>query len=313
MGKATCQICGKEFDNDASLHKHLKAHKLRMAEYYQQCYPRHNLYDGKLIKFKNKEYYFSTDFNSRTNLKMWLKEAPEEDSKKYCIDLLKARKTAKNLIYAPTQVELRTLMLPPIHYYNLLFDDYYKLCEKMGFQNKHSSFGEIITGATYSKDNYKIYVDTREQLPLELDWPSESKGLKVGDYALSDSEVTCNCHIERKSLSDFISTLSVKHFDRFEREILRAEELGIYLVILVEDTLNNALSFRYLPYISKKIKVTPEFIFRNVRQLTQKYPHIQFLFVKDRDESARVIKKIFFSGCLYKKVDLQLAYDIRKL
>ena len=313
MDKSICQICEKEFSSDMSLHKHLKAHKLRMAEYYQQCHPRHDLYDGKLIKFKNKDQYFSTDFNSRTNLKMWLKEAPEEDSKKYCVDLLKVRKEAKNLVYAPTQVELRTLMLPPIHYYNLLFGDYYELCEKLGFKNKYSSIGEFITGAAYSKDDYTIYVDTREQLPLELDWPTESKSLKVGDYALSDPRVTCDCYIERKSLSDFISTLSVKHFDRFEREIQRAQELRGYLIILVEDTLNNALSFRYLPYISKKIKVTPEFIFRNVRQLTQKYPHIQFLFVKGRGESSRVIKKIFFSGCYHKKVDLQLAYDMKKL
>jgi len=114
-------------------------------------------------------------------------------------------------------------------------------------------------------------------------------------------------------LSDFISTLSVKNFDRFEREIQRAEKENIYLIVLIEDTLNNALSFKYLPYISKKIRVTPEFIFRNVRILTQKYPHIQFLFVKDREESSRIIKKIFFSNCIYNKIDLQLAYDIKKL
>jgi hypothetical protein len=271
------------------------------------------MYDGKLIKFKNKKQYFSSDFNSRTNLKRWLKEAPEEDSKKYCIDLLKARKIAKNLVYAPTQVELRTLMLPPVHYYDLLFGDYYQLCEKLKFKNKYRTAGEFVTGAAYSKDDYKIYVDTREQLPLELDWPTELKGLKIGDYSLSDSDITCDCYIERKSLSDFISTLSVKHFDRFEREILRAKELDAYLVILVEDTLNNALSFRYLPYISKKIRVTPEFIFRNVRELIQKYPHIQFLFVKDREESSRIIKRIFFSNCYYRQVDLQLAYDTKKL
>jgi len=244
---------------------------------------------------------------------MWLKNVSKGEPKQCCVKTLKARKTAKNLVYAPTQVELRTLMFPPIHYYNMLFDDYYEMCDKMGLKNKHQRFGEIITGAAYSKDNYKIYVDTREQLPLEFDWPTEPKTLKVGDYALNDSEVTCNCYVERKSLSDFISTLSVKNYDRFEREIQRAEEEGIYLIVLVEDTLNNALSFKYLPYISKKIRVTPEFIFRNVRVLIQKYPHIQFLFVKDREESSRVIKKIFFSGCIYKKIDLQLAYDTKKL
>ena len=313
MDKAVCQICEKEFKDHGGLHKHLKAHDLRVAEYYQQQHPRHDLYNGDLIKFKNKDQYFSTDFNSRTNLKMWLKNVPEDEAKQYCVKTLKARKTAKNLVYAPTQVELRTLMFPPIHYYNMLFDDYYEVCEKAGLKNKHSTFGEVITGAAYSKDNYKIYVDTREQLPLEFDWPTEPKALKAGDYALSDPSVTCNCHVERKSLSDFISTLSVKNYDRFEREIQRAKEEDIYLVILVEDTLNNALSFKYLPYISKKIRVTPEFIFRNVRILIQKYPHIQFLFVKNREESSRVIKKIFFSSCIYNKIDLQLAYDIKKL
>ena len=78
---------------------------------------------------------------------------------------------------------------------------------------------------------------------------------------------------------------------------------------MVEDTLTNALSFPFLPYISKKIKVTPEFIFRQVRDMIQKYDHIQFLFVKGRKESVRVIEKIFFSSCIYKKIDLQLAYD----
>jgi hypothetical protein len=313
MDKVICQICEKEFKDHGGLHKHLKVHDLRVAEYYQQQHPRHDLYNGDLIKFKNKDQYFSTDFNSRTNLKMWLKSVSKGEAKRYCTKTLKARKTAKNLVYAPTQVELRTLMFPPIHYYNMLFDDYYELCEKIGLKNKYQCFGELITGAAYSKDDYKIYVDTREQLPLEFDWPTEPKALKAGDYALSDPKVTCNCHVERKSLSDFISTLSVRNYDRFEREIQRAEEGGIYLVILVEDTLNNALSFKYLPYISKKIRVTPEFIFRNVRVLIQKYPHIQFLFVKDREESSRVIKKIFFSGCIYKKIDLQLAYDTKKL
>jgi len=313
MGKVACKICEKEFKDHGGLHRHLKAHDLRVAEYYQQQHPRHDLYNGDLIKFKNKDQYFSTDFNSRTNLKMWLKNVPEDEAKAYCIKTLKARKAAKNLVYAPTQVELRTLMFPPIHYYNMIFDDYYKVCEKVGLKNKHQTFTELITGAVYSKDDYKIYVDTREQLPLEFDWPTEPKALKAGDYALSDPEVTCNCHIERKSLSDFISTLSVKNFDRFEREIQRAEKENIYLIVLVEDTLNNALSFKYLPYISKKIRVTPEFIFRNVRLLTQKYPHIQFLFVKDREESSRIIKKIFFSNCIYNKFELQLAYDIKKL
>ena len=146
-------------------------------------------------------------------------------------------------------------------------------------------------------------------MPLKFNLPTEVKGLKFGDYALSEKSLTCNCYIERKSLADFISTISVSNYDRFCREIERAAENEANLIIVIEDTLTNALSFPFLPYISKKIKVTPEFIFHKVRAMIQKYDHIQFLFVKGRKESVRVIEKIFFSKCIYKKIDLQLAYD----
>ena len=106
--------------------------------------------------------------------------------------------------------------------------------------------------------------------------------------------------------------MSVMNLDRFKREIERAKEDNANLIVLIEDSLSRALSFNYLPYISRKIKATPEFIFKNTRDLIQEYPHIQFLFVNGRKESVRVMKKIFFSECLYKKMDLQLAYD-RKL
>ena len=47
--------------------------------------------------------------------------------------------------------------------------------------------------------------------------------------------------------------------------------------------------------------------------MSQKFPTIQFLFVDGKRESARVIEKIFTSGCVHKKIDLQLAYDEGKL
>ena len=43
--------------------------------------------------------------------------------------------------------------------------------------------------------------------------------------------------------------------------------------------------------------------------LIQEYPHIQFLFVHGRKKASEIIEKIFTCGCLYKKIDLQLAYD----
>ena len=49
-----CAICGKEFETDRKLHSHLKAHKMRMVEYYQSQFPRYDKYDGKIIKFKKR-------------------------------------------------------------------------------------------------------------------------------------------------------------------------------------------------------------------------------------------------------------------
>ena len=306
-----CKICDKKFDSDRSLHSHLKAHEIRMVEYYQTQYPRYDKHDGNIIKFKNKDQYLSTDFNSRTHMRMWLKDQPKDKAIEYCKDLLIKRKNKKDLIYSPCQVELRSVMIPPIHFYNKVIGDYYELCKSIGLKNKYIDVDGISYGA--SLKNQKIYIDTREQKPLKFKRETETKTLKFGDYALSDKEATCNCYIERKSVGDFIGTMS-GGLERFKNEIERAKDADAYLVVLVEESLANCLSFNYLPHVYKKnTKATPEYIFRNVRDLIQEYPHIQFLFVHGRKKASEIVEKIFMCDCLYKKIDLQLAYDSKVL
>ena len=284
-----------------------------MVEYYQKYFPRYDKHDGKIIKFKNKQQYLTTEFNTRTNLRMWLKSIDEEEAKEYCKNVLIKRKEKRELIYAPSQVELRTVISPPMQYYNELFGDYYRLCTNLGFKNKYNKFSDIVSGYEYNKPEYKIIIDTREQKPLKFtNRPTEMRALKFGDYAFSSSSSTCDCFIERKSLSDFIGTMS-GGYERFINEIKRAEEANSYLVVLVEDNISRATSFQYLPHISKKIKATPEFIFHRVRRLSQKYPFLQFLFVNGRKEASRVVEKIFTCGCCHEKIDLQHAYDLKKL
>lgn len=303
-----CAICKQEFEEDRGLHAHLKAHQLRVVEYYQTHFARYDKFDGSIIKFKSKEQYFSTDFNSALNLKKWLDAKPPEDVRDYCQNLLVKRRDRKGLIYSPTQVELRSLKFPGVNYYNKLFGDYYKLCSSLGLKNKFSKVEKFVYGTAYD-NSYSILVDTREQLPLKFKRPIEIATLKFGDYAFGDSQATCNCHIERKSLADFVGTMT-GGYERFEREIVRAKEAEGYLVILVEDSLSNALQFSSLPQLFKKgMKITPDFVFRRVRDLTQKYDHIQYLFVRDREESAAIIDKIFTCGCEYRKADLQYMYD----
>ena len=313
-----CSVCQKEFEGDKNLHLHIKAHKLSIGDYYHTQFPRHDLHTKELIKFKNKEQYFSADFNNKRNLKSWLKEASMEKAKKYCKGLLTKRKREKNLEYTPTEVELRTLLVPPIHYYQIIFGDYYKLCEEIGFKNKLSQVpAKKIEGLKFKEEfdeDHVIYIDSREQNPLQIkDFPTEVKGLKFGDYCLNDRKKTGNCYVERKSVPDLIGTMS-SGLERFEKEIERAAEENAYLVILVERKLEECLAFNRLPYVYKKnTRVTPDFIFHNVRNLLQKFPHIQFLFVNGRKECVRIVKKLLFRKILRVKFDLQIAYDLKLL
>lgn len=318
MGKVICKIDNEEFASDKELHKHLRKHKMRMAEYYQKYYPRFDKHTGDIIKFKNKEQYLNAEFNNRTNLRMWLKNVDIEEAKEFCRELLTKRIKEKKIEYAPTQVELRSIMSPPIPYYNEIFGDYYSLCEDLGLKIKYSNIDNIICASEYLKPEYMIYVDTREQRPLKFKRPIELKALKYGDYAFSDRDATCNCYVERKSLVDLIGTIS-GGYDRFCKEIERSIEEEANLIIVVEAKLIDALNFNHIrkahdkSRVYSKIKATPDFIFHRIRKLNQEYPTIQFLFVNGRKESARVIEKIFMSGCIYKKADLQLAYDSKIL
>jgi hypothetical protein len=299
-----CKVDGKEFKDEKSLHLALRGYGLNKEKYYHTYYPR--------INFKSKEQYFSNDFNDKNNMKKWLKEQTIEKAQEYCKELLIKRKKDKKLTYSPSQVELRTIMSPSIIFYNKIFNDYYDICSDLGLENRFIH-PKNISNQFKNKLNsqHTIYVDTREQNWLKFDIPFEIKTLPYGDYTCNNDN--CNCYIERKSLSDFISTLSVKNFDRFKNEIEKAYLNNSYLVIIVEEKLSNALSFQYLPHISKKIKATPEYIFHNVRELLQTYNNIQFLFVDGRNEMKRMIESVFASNCFYKKIDLQLAYDMKLL
>lgn len=307
-----CKVDGKEFKDEKSLHFALRSYGLNKEKYYHKYFPKKDLLTGEVINFKSKEQYFNSDFNDKNNMKKWLKEQTIEKAKEYCRDILIKRKSDKNLTYSPTQIELRTIMSPSIVFYNKIFDDYYNLCSSIGLENKFIHPNNI-SNQFKDKLNAKdvVFVDTREQNWLKFDASFEIKTLPYGDYTCSNDN--CNCYIERKSLSDFISTLSSGNLERFNNEILKAKKDGAYLVVVVEEKISKALSFQYLPHISKKIKATPDFIFHNARALIQEYDNLQFLFVDGRNEMIRVIEAIFSSKCFYKKIDLQLAYDMKLL
>lgn len=304
----SCKICGSEVKEPSHF---WKEHRLKQADYYLQNFPKQDLYTKESLIFKTKEQYFSADFNNRDNLKSYLNNLPKQEIKSYCVDLFKKRKEYRNLIYSPTQVELRSVISPPVNFINKYFDEgYLKFCKSLGFVNRFTYDTSFSIKINPNAQNCDILVDSREQKYLDLDHNTSISTLNYGDYRLSDFDLGGRIVVERKSLPDFIGTFG-KNVQRFENEVVRAAEDNGYILVIVEEELIKALKFNTLKYVSKKIRVSPDFIFHNVRELLQKYTNLQFIFVKNRAESARILKKALFSNGVFKQFDVQMATDLQ--
>jgi hypothetical protein len=134
--------------------------------------------------------------------------------------------------------------------------------------------------------------------------------------------------IERKSLPDFCGTMSGRKveyankkkaaridssLDRFDRELARAKEAGLYVVMMVEADINDANSIGYLPQ-TKHVKASASYILHNLRELLVKYPlTFQAIFVAGRTEMVRVMSKVFELGEQVKSTDLQFALEEGRL
>lgn len=319
-----CGFDGSTHESLDALHDYLKRWRLARAKYYQTYYPRYDLGSGEPIVFKDIEQYFEQDFLNKNTLKKWLKENPEkgyEWSKQW----LALRKKKKGLIYPPSQTELRTLCCPSMPYYNKVGakeGGYYNITASLGYKQR---FNTDLPVFTKLPNDAQIIRDTREQLPISLSVKTINDTVNVGDYALA-APYDIGVRIERKSLADFCGTLSERKvkkkggrkkdgckedssYQRFDRELARAQEQNLYVVMIVEININDAQGFNYLPQ-TQWIKASPSYIFRNLRELLIKYPlNFQCLFVDGRIEMARVIVKLFEMGDQVKTCDLQFHYE----
>lgn len=306
-----CKVCDKEFKTDKGLHKHLKAHKVSMSVYYQRYFPRRDKLSGELINFKNKDYYFNTDFNSKANMALWFKENPEE-AKPFSLELLNKLKVARKYKKQPCQVEMRSLMIPSIITYHQLFNvSFDRIAKEVGFEETYKYDNNDILASKTDKPNseFVISVDTREQQPLKLSCKKIVNKLDFGDYCAMGDWYS-KTFIERKGLSDFIGTMSERK--RFERELDRAASLNSYVIVLVEEPLSKVLTFdKIKPRLFTR--ATPTFIFHQVRELIRAYDNIQFLFAKDRKTSSVLVEKILRFKEDVRFIDLQYCYDVGAL
>ena len=152
-----------------------------------------------------------------------------------------------------------------------------------------------------------IYTDSREQRPLKFmidDIVEEVKvaKLEVGDYTARYRDGSFSPIVfERKSIGDLFSTLAnQRNHSRFNKEILRAKELGIKLVFAIEGMSDEIETG--VPHS----KVEGIRIIRSLQTIWLRYdlPH---LFFPSRIAMATYIAEFFKSfGRNYKKGNKEL-------
>jgi len=146
---------------------------------------------------------------------------------------------------------------------------------------------------------FTIVVDTREQAPfsflgyeetrkrtikgerIEERFPivvkTISRGLETGDYSIEGYEDRIS--IERKSVSDFVSTITAGR-ERFVKELERGEEFEFFAV-LVEATLDDCLR-----YTRDYTEASPKSIYRSVIAFELDFK-ARFIFEPSRSRAER--------------------------
>lgn len=127
-----------------------------------------------------------------------------------------------------------------------------------------------------------ILVDSREQKPYWTGSKCAKTSLTVGDYTTAN--LLNRFHIERKSASDLYGTIIHNH-GRFRREIIRAEEAKIRLVVVVETTRDKFLA---LGWSRVALKMKPATLDKVLTTIEGRYG-IGFLWCKTRQHAINLV------------------------
>jgi len=302
-----CKECGQKFKTERSLHAHIKKHNLTVAEYYTKFFPRKNLLTGSLMPFKNKKDYFSKDFSNSSQLKAWFeREGVCDKTKEYILSKLKGIISDKELSLSPSHLDLILSELPTVDMYKLCFGSFSEACNLAGTKPRFPD--NIVKGFFESQDNYdnmEIFIDTREQKPLNF---NKSKSLKLdfGDYTVGGTNYDYT-YVDRKSEGDFKSTMSVG-FDRFKKELERARQFNSFLYIVVESNVEKIKKNNvFAPH-----KSNLAYIFHNAKLLMREYSDVsQVIFSGGRKASEYLIPRLLGFGKSLWTCDMQYFIDKR--
>ena len=294
-----CRKCGATFPTERSLHAHIKAHGMILADYYCLHYPRFCLWSGQPLQFKNKEEYFHSQFANRENMLLWLKKASIEERRNVILPMLQSRIERKKYSLAPPQIELLACDLPSAQEYRYAFGSYGAAIKLCGIQPMFSSRPpEDWKSVDFSAKN--ILIDSREQLPLSFK-NSEKLKLDTGDYAVSGEDFDYT-FVDRKSFQDFCGTMVGDNYDRFRREVLRCQKQDSYLWVVVEADIKDAAKLNSRSAHKNNLR----FVFHQMSTLQHEFPkNLQFVWSGGREQSQDLIPRLLCLGKKLWNVDVQ--------
>ena len=298
MSEFICRVCGKSFDNRRGFHAHLKAHSTSIGEYYVDYYAKRDLYTNELLQFKNYDQYFSEDFNNVDNYLSWLKTTSPIKAKNHLIKYTRKRFENKNVKFTPPDLYYMLAQMPNIDYYRKMWTSYSEFSEDLGVD---SWFTKNLPKNFWETDcqDMQIFIDTREQKPLNLDNSVKNK-LDFGDYTAA-GEYYSKTFVDRKAQDDFRQTFG-KDIKRFRREMDRCVQFNSYMFIVVESSIEKIEEDNKV----SKFKSNLGYLWHNVRSLMIDYPeNIQFVFAYSRAGAKKIIPKILYHGQRLWHVDVQ--------
>ena len=190
--------------------------------------------------------------------------------------------------------------------------DIKKLKYKVVIDSREKSINHIINkfdeGFEYKVSHHDMYRGKKSTYGDPVQYYIKDKGLKVGDYTIAvqlpNGEVINfqdKVVIERKAdlnelCCNFFDKKDAEGKTRLERELDRAKEQGIKVILLVEvDNMHSKiLSSKYFRF-DKASKVSPASFNAILRSLQAKYD-ISIEYCK-KEDSARLIHDILYYHC----------------
>jgi ERCC4-type nuclease len=144
-----------------------------------------------------------------------------------------------------------------------------------------------------------LVIDTREQKCEHIDHYMEQRGIKTvrsklycGDYTRIDNQTVC---IDRKQdLQELAGNLCQQH-TRFRAEMVRAQDVGIKLIFLIEHSVNINSLDDVRNWVNPRLKTSPKAITGArmaaiMETMAQKYG-VEFMFCAKKD-TGRIICEI---------------------